>query len=676
MPGREIWVKCTRGLDLVSLGAYPRPTEMTLDDFLRAFEALVEDREASDDPGEGNYSCEDCRACNNCRFCVGCDTCEDCTYCEESLDCTSCTQSKRCVSCKKVSYCEDSRECRESRYLTLCVNCTDCVHCLACVGLDGGEFYVLNQKRPRKEYFALLRQVQELMLARMDGGWRPEGIGLASDVFDPLAAGRDTELSTAPWLVEIIEPARRSPSYDDELESEVTRQRPVIRDVEPDTPRPQLRPPERPGQGRPSSESGVEHDDRDDRGGFGRPRESGAREHGSYARDTSWGARGHAGRTPPEREMPRAREPGRAQGVYPSEDSRGFGRPAPSGPQRRPPARPSAEPRHERESYGGEAGSYSRGTDSYGREPDRYAGGAAARGQGRGTAREPIDDLDWVSEPPAFGSSYTSGDEREDQDVHARRARPDYGRDLGQELDPDAEWAREPSRPISLGPDPAAGRGPARGYEAPAPSRPRRRQEESESSYDHERSEGGRARRGGFHDDSYGYGAGTDAPSARAKEQPTQPFTRSEARGFPAREVEAPPAPPVPAVEPSARIDPPLPPRVESPRVEPPRVAGSASRVAPPSAPSAAKELAPLTSTSLGDEDAPGPRGQEPSSPWLDEPTQARRAGGRGSLRRAGRPKRPDSSGAREGTGTGSESFRASEGTHTGLRLGRKPKKR
>ena len=174
---------------------------MTLDDFLRTLETLIDERETTDDePGEGNFGCEDCRKCNHCRFCVGCDSCEDCTYCEESIDCTSCTQSKRCVSCEKVSYCEDCRDCRSSRYLTLCVSCIDCVHCLGCVGLEGVEFYVLNEKRTRKEYFALLRQVQELMRERMDAGWRPPGIGLASEIDDPHAAGRNAELSAAPWL--------------------------------------------------------------------------------------------------------------------------------------------------------------------------------------------------------------------------------------------------------------------------------------------------------------------------------------------------------------------------------------------------------------------------------------------------------------------------------------------
>jgi hypothetical protein len=203
---------------------------MTLDEFLRTLETLVDDQVADDDPGEGNFGCQNCRACYSCRFCIGCDSCEDCTYCEESLECISCTQSKRCVSCEKVSYCEDCRDCKASRYLTLCVDCTDCIHCLGCVGLKGAEFYVLNQKRSRKEYFTLLRQVQELLRVRYDVGWRPPTIGLSSDVSDPALAGRDVELSTAPWLDDLF--AEPDPELEVDRGWERERGHPAERDLD------------------------------------------------------------------------------------------------------------------------------------------------------------------------------------------------------------------------------------------------------------------------------------------------------------------------------------------------------------------------------------------------------------------------------------------------------------
>ena len=139
-----------------------------------------------DDPGEGNFRCENCTACYDCRFCVGCDSCEGCTYCEECLDCAGCTQCKRSVSCSKSTYLDDCRECDNSRYLSLCVQCTECLHCLGCVGLNGAEFCVLNEQYSRKEYFNVLRRVQALMEERLAKGWRPGPIGL-SDVEQALA---------------------------------------------------------------------------------------------------------------------------------------------------------------------------------------------------------------------------------------------------------------------------------------------------------------------------------------------------------------------------------------------------------------------------------------------------------------------------------------------------------
>jgi hypothetical protein len=247
---------------------------MTLDDFLSALENLIEDRETGDDePGEGNFSCEDCRACNHCRFCIGCDTCEDCTYCDECMDCTSCTQSKRCVSCEKVSYCDDSRDCKGSRYLTLCVACSDCVHCLACVGLSGAEFYVLNERRTRKEYFALLRQVQELMQIRMAAGWRPPGIGLASEVIDAVVANRDPVLSAAPWLVELQDedetpddlPEYREPESGDPYDSARPRPGRGLVEHEHDEHERDHRPYDPRDASRPSPESSARHPDDADR---------------------------------------------------------------------------------------------------------------------------------------------------------------------------------------------------------------------------------------------------------------------------------------------------------------------------------------------------------------------------------------------------------------------------
>lgn len=163
-----------------------------LDELMAEIDRLLDAHEAqqADDPGEGNFRCENCVACYSCRFCVECDSCEDCTYCEESVDCARCTHCKRCVSCDGCTYTEDSRDCEGGRYLTLCVGCKNCVHCLGCVGLSDAEFYVLNEKRSRKEYFQILRAVQAELTTRLGDGWRPPSIGLvgAEDEDQPESA--------------------------------------------------------------------------------------------------------------------------------------------------------------------------------------------------------------------------------------------------------------------------------------------------------------------------------------------------------------------------------------------------------------------------------------------------------------------------------------------------------
>ena len=55
-----------------------------------------------------------------------------------------------------------------------------CVYCLACVGLEGAEYHVLNKKVSKKEFYRLLNRMREELDARVEGGWRPEVIGLVS----------------------------------------------------------------------------------------------------------------------------------------------------------------------------------------------------------------------------------------------------------------------------------------------------------------------------------------------------------------------------------------------------------------------------------------------------------------------------------------------------------------
>ncbi len=207
-----------------------------LDRLLRGIEDLLDRQvdEVVEDPGERNFRCEECNACYDCRFCVRCESCNDCTYCSDSVDCAGCTQCRRCLGCENSSYCEDSRDCTTSRYLTLCVDCADSVHCLACVGLSGAEFHVLNEKLPRREYFELLKRVQAELESRAQRGWRPEVIGLAPEE-DTTQVWSDEEPAAdddaSPWL----DPPATDES--DRLEPERSRPEPETRAPERETSR-------------------------------------------------------------------------------------------------------------------------------------------------------------------------------------------------------------------------------------------------------------------------------------------------------------------------------------------------------------------------------------------------------------------------------------------------------
>jgi hypothetical protein len=55
----------------------------------------------------------------------------------------------------------------------LSVGCKDCVHCFACVGLDGAEFCILNERHSRRDYQARVAELRAALEARASKGWRP-----------------------------------------------------------------------------------------------------------------------------------------------------------------------------------------------------------------------------------------------------------------------------------------------------------------------------------------------------------------------------------------------------------------------------------------------------------------------------------------------------------------------
>jgi hypothetical protein len=127
-----------------------------------------------------SYRCEDCTACVSCMFCVGC---EDCYRCTHSSGCRGCTQSSHCrdcVSCHDCSHCVESEACRSSQYLVRCYSCSDSLYCYGCVGLAKKEFHILNVPYSRKEYFALIKELEG-----SPGSRRPEAPNASSSSTSP-----------------------------------------------------------------------------------------------------------------------------------------------------------------------------------------------------------------------------------------------------------------------------------------------------------------------------------------------------------------------------------------------------------------------------------------------------------------------------------------------------------
>jgi hypothetical protein len=122
---------------------------------------------------DDNFRCEACEACRRCRFCTTCARCDECTYCEHCDDCARCTRCRACVGCSDSTQLEHCDACERSQHLVLCLACVDCSHCIACVGLSGEEFCVLNQRLSRQDFFKVAAALRGHLDAGGLGGRTP-----------------------------------------------------------------------------------------------------------------------------------------------------------------------------------------------------------------------------------------------------------------------------------------------------------------------------------------------------------------------------------------------------------------------------------------------------------------------------------------------------------------------
>jgi hypothetical protein len=117
--------------------------------------------ESGDNPG--SFSCQGCSNCASCMFCVDCDGCYRCTHSTRCKDGSHLTHCEDCENCHGSAYCVRSRNCTGSSYLVLCVSCSESTYCFGCVGLQKKDFYVLNVKYTRNEYFRIVKALREEM---------------------------------------------------------------------------------------------------------------------------------------------------------------------------------------------------------------------------------------------------------------------------------------------------------------------------------------------------------------------------------------------------------------------------------------------------------------------------------------------------------------------------------
>ncbi len=132
---------------------------MEADSFLRELDRLK--RETGSVPT--NLSCyetEDCRNCTACMFCSGCIDSYRLTHCSGCAQCSNGAHCHDCTNCHDCAYCNFCSFCLSSSYLDHCSGCSGCTYCFGCVGLVKKEFYILNVRYPRKEYFEITSKLR------------------------------------------------------------------------------------------------------------------------------------------------------------------------------------------------------------------------------------------------------------------------------------------------------------------------------------------------------------------------------------------------------------------------------------------------------------------------------------------------------------------------------------
>lgn len=114
-----------------------------------------------------NRDCYYSYSINSCEDVVDCFRADKCELCYECIDCSNCYGS---------AYLQNCDNCSSSYFLRNCIGCTDC---FGCVNLRNKQYYILNEKVSKDEYF---KRIESLKLHTSSGlkGIRPEFVRFAA----------------------------------------------------------------------------------------------------------------------------------------------------------------------------------------------------------------------------------------------------------------------------------------------------------------------------------------------------------------------------------------------------------------------------------------------------------------------------------------------------------------
>jgi hypothetical protein len=115
-----------------------------------------------------NQDCVECKRCASCArstFCLDSERLVGCHYCARSTNCTDCSHCDNCTRLVGCHHCSFSENCTSSSYVVRSSALANCNYCFGCVGLSGKDFYILNERYERQDYFEITNRLsRELKL--------------------------------------------------------------------------------------------------------------------------------------------------------------------------------------------------------------------------------------------------------------------------------------------------------------------------------------------------------------------------------------------------------------------------------------------------------------------------------------------------------------------------------